>query len=615
MSRSRPSRFPLRRALPLTLALVLCGWYTGSCRGNPSNTDPNRALAAHGTIEGAKELIASLYELYERAETQASQCQPLRANPARLPVRQIATFSGQIWKAQRDAAHLKLMGEPAGEDLSTKFTLLGMEFKKLGLLYRNSAPGSRYQLSLRKQLDGDAAKQQRLLQQAGNALRNGNLDSFETMMESYGVKLYEKLTFFTPVEANKFSSRFAAMLVNGDAKLSVKRRGDYFKIAQAKIHEHLASAQDFPRAAAQITKEIAATGSATLPDGTALEPPQAVAYLTELWGKSSAAIIRASALELVFAGSGNPPSSSSKINAELQWLNQEAGKYFVALVQAAAQSTAQPKVASTYGALLKELSVVDRRVGNHSISQACRDALRQLAAKDPALRIDAYERATSEVLKWRKRFAAQRAKILEREYPQSTVQLSAKAAVKATNKPEFFGSLSTSRRTTASEVFNVPANWQVFESASLLIDKPLSSRPLIRLQPNSPTAVVPHQNGHYLNVPVPLPAEAALANLKAALLVDPTHPPLSIAAADAISSAQRQDYQRVGGVIDRIHLEAAVTRFIGLPEVAYVLIPLGQLPALRDGKPPLTKTCWRLDVLPHWAQHDYFIVQISPSTR
>ena len=101
-----------------------------------------------------------------------------------------------------------------------------------------------------------------------------------------------------------------------------------------------------------------------------------------------------------------------------------------------------------------------------------------------------------------------------------------------------------------------------------------------------------------------------MADLKKALLVDDKHLPLSFAAADAVSSAEMHDYVSVGGAISKVSLEAAVTRFATLPDVAYILVPIGGLPMIDESNAPLGQTCWRLDVLPTWAQHTHFVVDI-----
>ena len=89
---------------------------------NPSSEGPKSGLDAHNTIEGASELVNSLYALYVTEEANLLKMRKtLETNPARLSAKLIESSSGKVWKAKRDAEHLILMGEPAGQDLSKKF--------------------------------------------------------------------------------------------------------------------------------------------------------------------------------------------------------------------------------------------------------------------------------------------------------------------------------------------------------------------------------------------------------------------------------------------------------------------------------------------------------------
>ena len=156
--------------------------------------------------------------------------------------------------------------------------------------------------------------------------------------------------------------------------------------------------------------------------------------------------------------------------------------------------------------------------------------------------------------------------------------------------------------------FNAPANWLVHEASTRLVGKPVSANRMLRLTPTSRTAVVPYEGSHYGNVPAAMQSEVEFADLKTAVVVDDTHGPLSMEAADAISAAEMHDYLAVAGPIREVHLESLITRFIALPDIAYPLAPFGAAPTLPEHDSPLRQTCWRLDLTPAWAQHKYITV-------
>jgi hypothetical protein len=114
---------------------------------------------------------------------------------------------------------------------------------------------------------------------------------------------------------------------------------------------------------------------------------------------------------------------------------------------------------------------------------------------------------------------------------------------------------------------------------------------------------------------VPLPAEVEVKDLREALIVDDTHGPLTIDSADAVSAAEMHDYLTVSGLIQEVHLESLVTRFIALPDVAYSLSSLGTTPSIEGSIEPLQQTCWRLDIKPLWARQKYFTTVDRSATQ
>ena len=130
------------RTIAITFACLSAGLIdAASVLANPTGQQPDQALAAHGTIPGASELVTSLYELNNEEEKSLLQQYSRRENPAKLSDRAISKAAGRLWKGRRDAEHLKLMGEPAGNDLATRMNPLVMEFGKLAGAYRGTPRG------------------------------------------------------------------------------------------------------------------------------------------------------------------------------------------------------------------------------------------------------------------------------------------------------------------------------------------------------------------------------------------------------------------------------------------------------------------------------------------
>ncbi len=594
---------------------------------NPNAREPNKAIASHGTIPGSAELVKALYDFYDSEEQRVIKLHDRTNNPARLPPQQIGDSYGKVWKARRDAERLKRMGEPAGHDLAPKLRLLIIAYANLAALSKGSPAGQKYYFAQKKKLVRETPKRNRFLAQAQSALEAGRLEIFQQTMEKYGVELHEKMSFLGVKERLPYSQAFLGLLSRGDSALQRKQRVAYAGAVKMAMEKNFIAAVEFGDEANRIRGQIASTGSADLGDGVIGDAAEAFAHVVQLWSNASAGLVRIASLRKVFRkGSFDPDGmgdsdgiteTDATTPAAMKKLSQTALRELALLIAAAAESTPSDQVASTYAGLLKQISVVDRRLGGSLTIKSCESSLAKLAAKDPtlAVKVASYRQATSEVLVWRNRFASQQAERLVQKYPSTSFQMAQKSPLTKTNKPKIFGRLSTAPMVVAAPYISGPANWHVFESASRLVGKPVSDGPTIRLTPKSRTAIVPYRNYHYANVPLPIPAEDELADLKRVLLVDEAHPAISIAAADAISSAELHEYEQIGGVVSNLHLEAFVTRFISLPDVAGVLVPLGRLPLWGENDSPMTRACWRFDVIPHWARHKYFVVQIPLTTQ
>lgn len=587
-----------------TSLLVLCLVVT-PVWANPKGSDPYRPLAAHGTISESKAMVAELYKLYQEEEKFVIDSQKLRDNPTRLSDRGISKASGRIWKARRDAKHLTLMGEPAGEDLTKKFSMLLQEVYKLADVYRHTPRGVQLVQKLLKERTRKQPALLKFLQQAQGAIKAGKLELVEEQLEKKGIEINSQTVFFTRPDANRFYKDLSGVLAENDQALTSKRRKAYAQRATEVISQQIVAANEYSAEADRIAKEIASTGTAKLAQDKSGGPPEAFAYLVSKWGAASAGLLRAKAIEWAFFAG----RTSSAVQPTPVQFKATAIKGLASVVEAAARSTSAADAQSTYTALLEQISIADRRVGpiSSEVSEACRPALDQLAGKDPALknRIAAYDRATSEVLRWRREYAAQQAKRLTESHPASSTLLTVKGPVQPSDRPNYL-TTRQGETITAPPSFAAPADWMTRDAASRLLGKPVSETSLVRLNPSIAVGVVPVQTGHYANVPVPLSSEAEVADLRRSLVVDDQHGPLTVRAADAVSAAELHDYLAVAGPIQEVHLESLVTRFAGLPDVAYPLAPLGAVPPIDSQVAPLQQTLWRLDLKPQWAAHKYF---------
>lgn len=595
------------RTLLVVAMTLLCGISTSA---NPTGKEPSKPLGTQGTIDGANELVASLYDIYNEELAFINKMLERSDNPASYSERQIAQAAGRLWKAERDARHLELMGEPSSVDLTRKMRLLIDEIYVLAHAYAATPKGSQYLAKLRTKLQRESPRYKKFLDQAAAALQKGtNPETFVTQMEAKGTQRQSDVVFFRASERNKYWLQFPQLMAKGDDNLNTVRREKYMEVAKSKIVEQLATAEVFASEASRVKTELASQGTAQFGEQQG-DAVAAFAYLADQWAKSTVALTRAAGIQWAMTNRSGDP-----LHAQAKALRNTAVSGLAGVIEAASTSATSEQVPELYGGLLAQISKVDRRCASAGeVPEACKPALAKLAGKNPsfAASIKAYQRATSEPLKWRRSFALQQAVHLSKAFPQANIQLSAKSKAEKTNRPEFVR--AQNRASVVAPIgFDQPADWLVYEAATRLVGKPICAGKLIRLSPTSRSAVVPYRSGHYANVPIPFPSEQEVEDLRSAVVVDETHGPLSMEAADAISSSELQDYVKVAGLVQNVHLEAAVTRFISMPDLAAPLVALGSLPVLDEQLQPLQQTCWRLDLKPMWAHHRYFTVRMKPN--
>ncbi|MGB7343744.1 MAG: hypothetical protein WBD20_06005 [Pirellulaceae bacterium] len=597
---------------PILLLLVLVPMVAPDfANANPSTSRPDRALATHGTIPEANALAEEIQAMYVKYEELTAKLNE-QENSGRLPYKQLETAAGDFYITRRDAKRLALMGEPVAVEMNSLLLMLDIENAKLMFRYRGSTQGSaqvQKNLAQLKRLNPGKDKE---LDKIAAAIKSNQLEQSEKRLENIGRELHELCRILTPTQHGPYTKKFFATMSELDSMLTPIRRKQYFDQAKQVAAKELQKVAGFATEARRVQTEIAASGKTKLEDSEEVAAPGAIRHLAKQWGNASAALIRFAAIEWAFSPS--PPSKSyeSSMNRVAQ-LESTAKDAIIAVIDAAAVSTPAEKIPKLYSDLLGELSFIDRRTRGSGISKDCEPALQRLAAKSSGLpeQIAAYGLAIEQPLIWRSRFARKHAKQLGENYRDATWTITQDFQVTESNKPKMYGSPSSRKRKLVTPTFATGASWKVADASEFIVGRRVSEQDTLRLYEGSLTALVRHHGVHYSNVAIGMPVEREMEDLKVCLLVNSDHRPLNIDAANAISSAQMQDFLEVGGVIRQLHLEAAVTRFISLPNVAYQIAPLGSLPSIADDLPAVEQACWRLDIEPHWIRHPYFTVAIE----
>ncbi len=580
---------------------------------NPSDRKPNAPLAVHATIPEAKALAARLYSTYDRIRVIELEAIEKKNDYSQLPGRKLMQATGELWQAVRDARQLQLMGEPAGYDIESKLNGAMGNVAHYAMTWGQSPEGAKTKLKTKQLLDKSIPKLQKVADRARGLLSQGQVEPFLKLVEAEGVELAAYLSVFAPTE-KPTALQFLTYFSSGEVEIAKFRFQQYLPLAREVVDRHLAVVDQFEADMIVVIDQIKQTGSFTSDDGKSGDATVAMSYLIDRWNAASAALLSAHAVTIAFdarranldgSGSSAGGVAESGLEPRIGTLTDTAIQSIVLLIDGAAAQATTDNASQLYVDFLPPLSIAQRRMGAKAglLTNACREPLANLAARNPTLAVsaEAYQRATTQPLRWRELFAADQAKRLAKQYAASSSFLASE-----TESPRTPGQKSV----IAPNIFSRWANLLVEDAVPRLVGKPVSADKVLRLGSNERLGVVPYASAHYCLVALPLVVDEQVSDLRTAISVTENHPPLSLAAAGAISSTGMQEYEVIGGTIRNVTLESRLVRFADLPAVASVIQPLGEVPDLgSDVVPPMKATCWRLDVQPTWAQHRYFVVK------
>jgi hypothetical protein len=592
-----------------TVAVGIVLIHCCSVEANPSSSAAHQPMAIIGTVDGAKAEADRLYKLFQEHAKRVIVADRRQSDPQSIPGEYLARMHGEAWKAARDADRLAQMGEPAGEDLRIRFEAVQAETNRLCQIYRRSTKGKQQTQNAIEKLRNQKLELQRFLDLASKAVAAGKLEAFEKQIESKGIKLRESLAYLSSVEQKPYWHPFALVLALGDAELRKSRQAEYATIVQAEIDKNIGLAKSFAAEAERIRREIASSGKATLDQGVQGDAAESFAYLVECWGRASAGLNRAIALNWAFTN-----RTKIVIEPTPQQLYRDAQPALVSLIDAAASSPQIDDVPRLYSELLKQVATADRRCRKDAkFMDGFKDSFDQFARQDRNLHatVSAYQMATQQPLRWQRKFVSQQVSELSKGFSTMRKLLYSKREA-STAKRSLFAPINRQRIIAASNTLVAPASVLVQEATPVLVGARITSGRLIRLSPESRTSVVPVQIQGYISSPSPKPRKAQLDDLRSLLMITDSHGPLTLEAANAITSAEYADYESVGGVVAEIHLESLVTRFATMPDIAHVLVPLGNSAKLTTLTFPRKQVCWRLNINPQWAHNEYLVVQTNP---
>ena len=278
------------------------------------------------------------------------------------------------------------------------------------------------------------------------------------------------------------------------------------------------------------------------------------------------------------------------------------------IITAGFKGPSDEEPAVLYVRYLKSLEPLQRRIASDEFVKACEKSLHESISGNASFAgvVDRYQQATHDMLVWRSRTADQLAG--KRKATFIPISQSVHAA---TASSEGYRGLTENSRQNDLRLRDT-STFTLRKPVSTLLGKAGSVNNLIRMPGNGRFSMSTGDNFTYAIVPAGIKFENQLAALRADLLVDASHPPLSTSATGALASGTRVDLKSAGGVIKAITLHGYISRIASIPNSDLYLFPGKTIQSHQDGRTPgLDSVLTRIDLLPSWVQGDAFFADLS----
>jgi hypothetical protein len=592
---------------------------------NPSHKDVDAPLAVHGTgpsVAWHKEAS----RLYESARKKLDGFLDKEQDNAvkNLDAKDLGETHLQVTMMARGGIWLQLWGEPAGYDLELRANAMHSHLIRLIGAAQAFPATQKYINSFREFIARTGPARTKAL---ANIEKLCNEQKWPAA-EEHLFKVYDTLepgTVFLSIQENE-------AIYKPFTQVDVAIQNAMLEMRSKAAEEELAKAvqeltPDFSALRTEIhsaVESVAATGSASW-RGESLTGPQLVEKIAQVWQESQVRALRARAKKwaLTFrtgkrensiAFDPDNPAADDRITNAFAGFSDEVVKLLTRLIEADGTRATSESARTVFVDYLRVLAPLVRQTNQRAWSTQLDGALGKFSGKDPGFgqEIQSYAAATADLLRWRARVAAARSARKLVEFTPLEEQFQAGTRSGKVKDIDYTG-LFLAEAVGISQPQLLSNSTDIMPVAvGRLVGQKTTVRNVARISAESKTAIVRYSQRTYAIVPAPIEMAGELAALKTDLMVGEQAPPLTLAAMEAVLSAERGDLAAAGGEITGMHLEGVITRFATLPTSAVVLTELGRLPPERFDGGPLHNMLMRFDVTPRWAAHDYFFLQLGP---
>ncbi|NQT16976.1 MAG: hypothetical protein HQ582_29735 [Planctomycetes bacterium] len=513
-----------------------------------------------------------------------------------------------VLQLDRLARRLILLGEPAGRDFSMRMMELRAGVTEIVGAYLH-LPGVPERIARDYEvLQREAQKRRDVLDKARALGEREEWEKAESILHEAIDDLEKGAVWLGSDQRRMVLGEFAEMA--GVVAMWVRRiREERAQAALAEARE--AQTPDFDALLGEIRSAASSVqgSSAVEVEGQSLTGPEFLERFGQRWQEAQHQAVRCRGLDWARRAEA-ATQASAKLTSQHARFSAEVGGAVAALIEADAARADASAARGMLAAYLEQVAQLVALSGDDSLESAVGPVLEKLATKSPELaaEVEAYRKATTDVLRWRRRTAEASARARKDEFPP--IQAEFFRAVQATDSTP--GLVPAGAVDTSRAEFSGPVPSIMGPAAEKLMGRRVSLADLVGLPTKSRITIARYGKRSYARFSVPDALAARFAERTAALerdlLVSESAPPLTLEAAVALARARRGDLAAAGGEITGVTLESLVTRFATLSSAGRTLIPLGPLPQESGWRDVLRQAVMQFEIEPAWVRHECFFV-------
>ena len=531
-----------------------------------------------------------------------------------LKFRDIGTIRAKQRMLMKIGRELESMGETAGVELQMRALWADERMRRIKDELGNVPALRRKRESEKKLLRTKAARYEKTLDDIRGHIKRGSWgwQKADKAMQKMTFDLESRAVWIDGADRKRILGKFdsvrrtIAVGLHSDLRRYVARSlGDQFKADAPNLDK-------FGRLIHQSIRSIQVEGHVELTPGQTVDGPQLIGKINDLWRRMQVATLRLKALNWVRARSDSKANGAQTVlEKQYEKFDLTARSAIATLIESDAARANADEAVLLYPRYLQAVApLLARSADSITWSRSVSKALDALLAKSPPLAQDvaAYRLATDDVLRWRRRAAADRAM-----HRQAAAPALDRLTQTAFLPDEPRDSLGLIVQAGMLPLLRGRSEETVRAISERMIDQAVHRGSMIGADVEKTRRYFSWLEGRTLSqVTSRIETSSAVARLKRDLLIDDDAMPLSLEAAVALFKAERGDLTALGGRIEGIELLSLVNYAAATKPEPPFLLRLGQLPReVSDSGRPMHALIVRFSLIPVWVQNDYFFVEIA----